>query len=188
MHNTISAKVMNRAMWADKVEAINLLGLSAGPGRSCSQYPASSRAGKVLHILVVLRQMDVTPNFHHHQAAPSPGLLHSAETRNHPTCSEEPWAWWSCWAETPGQCRFRKSSLWAGLCVPMAELCAGLWAAGRGWVHPAHIHHGLSSCWIDTDSRHKTSLPMPLQPVGKVSKYFISNTGFSPLGWSLVRL
>lgn len=163
------------------MKATNLRGLGVGAGRSCSQYPASSRAGKVLHVLVVLRETVFTPNFHHHQAATSPGLLCSAETRHHPTGPDEPWAQQCSRAETPGQSRFRKSSPWAGL-------CAGQWAAGKGWVHPAHTHHGMSSCWINSDSRHETPLLLPLQPVWKLSKCFISNTCFSPLGWSLVRL
>lgn len=144
--------------------------------KSCTSWWSSNRWTKLHQTFITIR------------AATSPGLLHSAEIRNHPTCSDEPWAWWPSWAETPGQCGFRKSSSWAGLHVPVAELCAGQWAAGKRWVHPAHIHHGMSSCWINTDSRHQTPLLVPLQPIWKLSKCFVSNTCFNPLGCSLVRL
>lgn len=56
-----------------KVEALNLLELGTGTGRSCSQHPASRRDhGKVLNIMLVPRQM-----------IDSFGLSSSRRTRNY---------------------------------------------------------------------------------------------------------
>lgn len=132
---------MNGAMGADKVEATNLTGAGVGAGRSCSQYPASSRAGKVLQVLVVLRQMDTTPDFCHLPLLQACCALLRPETT--PSALRSPGH-----TDPVGQKpqEFRKSSPWAGLHVPVAELCAGKGLLAKdGCI--LHTHHGMSFCW-----------------------------------------
>lgn len=108
------------------------------------------------------------------RAAALPGPLHTAETRNHLTCTDKPWSCWSSQAET----RFRGSR-------PCPELCKGRWAPSKGWAHPAHINHDVTSHWVSAYPRHEAPHLAPLEAAHKLS--FILNTCSNPSGLVLSR-